>query len=85
MIVDVHAHYHPRAYGEALARLPGRTRGRGFAGGNQPVTDDAAHIESRLQMMDEAGVGMQILSPAAGWAPYSGHKAASVEAARIAN
>jgi len=85
MIVDVHAHYHPRAYEEAMARLPGRTRASGFAGGRQPITDDEAHVQTRLQMMDEAGVGMQVLSPAAGWAPYSADQSASVEAARIGN
>lgn len=36
-------------------------------------------------MMDAAGVGVQVLSPAAGWAPYSEDESASVEAARIAN
>jgi predicted TIM-barrel fold metal-dependent hydrolase len=69
-----------------LARLPERAgSARGFAGGTHPVTDDAAHIAARLQMMDEAGVGMQVLSPAAGWAPYSGDQTAAVEAARVAN
>lgn len=85
MIVDVHAHYHPRAYDEALARLPDRPHGAGFAGGRHPVTDDEAHVQARLQMMDEAGVGTQVLSPAAGWAPYSSNEAAAVEAARIGN
>src|SRR5258707_14141624 len=85
MIVDVHAHYHPRAYHEALGRMPGWGRGGGFASGQQPVTDDAAHVQTRLGMMDEAGVGVQVLSPAAGWAPYSPDEAASTEAARIGN
>jgi predicted TIM-barrel fold metal-dependent hydrolase len=85
MIVDVHAHYHPRAYHEALGRMPGWGRGGGFASGQQPVTDDAEHVRTRLGMMDEAGVGMQVLSPAAGWAPYSTDEAASTEAARIGN
>src|ERR1041384_6608561 len=86
MIVDVHAHYHPRAYQQALARLPERAGGgRGFAGGSHPVTDDAAHVATRLQMMDDAGVGVQILSPAAGWAPYSADANAAVDAARVAN
>src|SRR5439155_26140306 len=85
MIVDVHAHYHPRSYDEALSRLADRTRGAGFAGGRQPGTDDEAHVQTRLQMMDEAGVGIQVLSPAAGWAPYSEDSAAAVEAARIVN
>ena len=85
MIVDVHAHYHPRAYDEALSRLPGRSRGTGFAGGRHPVTDEEAHVQTRVQMMDDAGVGVQVLSPAAGWAPYSEDKTGAVEAARIGN
>jgi predicted TIM-barrel fold metal-dependent hydrolase len=85
MIVDLHAHYHPRVYEQALARFPGRSRGSGFSGGSSPVTDDEAHVQTRLQMMDDAGVGVQVLSPAAGWAPYSDDEALSVEAARIAN
>ncbi len=85
MIVDLHAHYHPRVYAEALGRFPGRTRGGGFSGPNSPVTDDEAHIQTRLQMMDDAGVGVQVLSPAAGWAPYAEDEALSVEAARTVN
>ena len=84
MIVDVHAHYHPRAYNEALDRIAGRSLG-GFAGGVHPDTDDEAHIEQRLQMMDDAGVGMQVRSPAAGRAPYAQDEAAAVDAAQICN
>jgi predicted TIM-barrel fold metal-dependent hydrolase len=85
VILDVHAHYHPRAFAEALARMPSHGRPSGFAAGGQPVTDDQAHIETRLEMMDDAGVSLQVLSPAAGWAPYSEDAAASTEAARISN
>jgi predicted TIM-barrel fold metal-dependent hydrolase len=85
VIVDVHAHYHPRAYEAALARMPNRARASGFAAGQQPVTDDQSHIETRLAMMDDAGVGVQVLSPAAGWAPYSEDAASAIEAARIGN
>ncbi|MFN8555997.1 MAG: amidohydrolase family protein [Dehalococcoidia bacterium] len=84
MIVDVHAHYHPRAYNAALDRLTGRSLG-GFGGGVHPDTDDEAHIESRLQMMEAAGVGLQALSPAAGRAPYGRDEAPAVEAAQIVN
>jgi predicted TIM-barrel fold metal-dependent hydrolase len=85
MIVDAHAHYHPRAYEEALARMPRRGRASGFAGGHQPVTDDEAHVRTRLDMMDEAGVRLQVLSPAAGWAPYSEDESAASRAAAIGN
>src|ERR1700693_117075 len=71
MIVDVHAHYHPRAFHEALARMPGFGGGSGFAAGSQPVTDAEAHIQARLEMMADAGVSLQVLSPAAGWGPHS--------------
>jgi len=36
-------------------------------------------------MMDEAGVGLQVLSPAAGWAPYSDDEGSAVAAAVIGN
>jgi predicted TIM-barrel fold metal-dependent hydrolase len=85
MIVDVHAHYHPRAYQEALGRMPGWARGGGFAGGQQVVTDDQDQVRTRLAMMDQAGVGIQVLTPAAGWAPYSADEVASTDAARIGN
>src|ERR1051326_5065325 len=84
MIVDVHAHYHPRAYHEALSRMPGWGGGGPFAAGRH-VTDDPAQVAARLEMMDQAGVGVQVLSPAAGWAPYSEDEAASTAAARIGN
>jgi predicted TIM-barrel fold metal-dependent hydrolase len=83
MIVDVHAHYHPRAFTEALARLEHRGRPGGFAG--HPDTDDEAHVQTRLEMMEDAGVGMQVLSPAAGRAPYGQDETAAVDAARIGN
>lgn len=84
MIIDIHAHYHPRAFDEALARLYGREPRR--AGGpGHPDTDDEAHIAERLRMMDEAGVGVQVLSPAAGRAPYGVDEDAATEAARIVN
>ena len=70
MIVDVHAHYHPRPYIEALERAGVVRAGRGGMGGH-PDTDDEAHIQKRLEMMEHAGVGMQVLSPAAGRAPYA--------------
>ncbi len=50
MIVDVHAHYHPRAYNEALARAGVvRAGGGGMAG--HPDTDDEEHIQQRLHWM----------------------------------
>jgi predicted TIM-barrel fold metal-dependent hydrolase len=86
VITDLHAHFHPAAFREALARMPDWGRGRGgFAGGRLPDTDAPEHIQARLEMMAAAGVGQQILSPAAGWAPYSVDGAAATNAARVAN
>lgn len=82
MIVDVHAHYHPHAYNEAVSKLYGRTV-RGFD--PHPDTDDEAHIEARLRLMEEAGVRMQVLSPAAGRAPYGENEADAIAAARLGN
>ncbi len=84
MIVDVHAHYHPRAYNEALSRVTGRPAA-GFAMAPHPDTDDPGHVERRLEMMDEAGVGVQVISPAAGRAPYAADEAGAVDAARTCN
>src|SRR5437867_9465601 len=84
MIVDVHAHYHPRAYNEALARAGVVPVGGGGMAGH-PDTDDAEHIQQRLEMMQQAGVGMQVLSPAAGRAPYATNETAAVAAARLGN
>src|ERR687887_2829594 len=84
MIVDVHAHYHPRAYNEAIERA-GVVRAGGGSMAGHPDTDDEAHIQKRLEMMEEAGVGLQVLSPAAGRAPYAKDQTAAVEAARLRN
>jgi len=83
MIVDVHAHYHPRSYMEALAAI-----GTGRGGGNygkHPETDDEAQIQGRLELMAQAGVGLQVLSPAAGRAPYAKDEAGAVAAAKLGN
>jgi 6-methylsalicylate decarboxylase len=85
MIVDVHAHYHPSAYRDALARFPTFRQAGGFAGGRLPDTDLAEHVQARLDMMDAAGATLQVLSPAAGWAPYCADEALATDAARIIN
>ncbi len=83
MIIDVHAHYHPTAYLDALAGM-GIPVTRGGLNAH-PVTESEADIEARLRSMDEAGVGLQVLSPAAVHAPYSSDEAAAVAAARLIN
>jgi len=83
VIIDPHAHYHPRAYMDAIAELPGVRRGGAFA--PHPDTDTDEHIAERLEHMAQAGVGLQVLSPAANRSPYSPDEAASVAAARLVN
>ena len=83
MIVDVHAHHHPKAYTAALAPLYGGVDRGGF--GPHPDTDEEAHLDARLALMEEAGVGLQVLSPAAGRAPYGADEHACVHAARVGN
>jgi predicted TIM-barrel fold metal-dependent hydrolase len=83
MIVDVHAHYHPRPFTEALAPLyPGADVG-GFS--PHPDTDRDAHVEARLALMESAGVGLQVLSPAARRAPYGADEQLAVRAAQLGN
>jgi predicted TIM-barrel fold metal-dependent hydrolase len=84
MLVDVHAHHSPAAYTEAMARLAGAERPRGWDSLNLPHTDSAAHITRRLEMMDEAGVQMQVLSHGI-MAPYVRVEADALEAARACN
>ena len=69
MIVDVHAHYFPKEYNDLLLRIGGRS----LPEAARPATarpmrdDDPAGIAARLQQMDEAGVQLQVLSPAASY------------------
>ena len=83
MIVDVHAHHHPRPYTDALAALYPGTNFRRC--GPHPDTDDEEDVAARLALMDAAGVGLQVLSPAAGRAPYGGDERAATAAARLVN
>jgi hypothetical protein len=84
MIVDVHAHYFPKAYTDLLLRIGGRS----LPEAARPRTarpmreDDPAGIQARLQQMDEAEVQMQVLSPAAS-PPYADKEADAVEAALL--
>ncbi len=82
MIIDVHGHFHPRAFNEALQNID---TARVYLGWGHPDTDTEEHIQTRLEMMDEAGVSMQVLSPMAGRAPYSHDESAAVTAARLIN
>ena len=86
MIIDIHAHYHPRAYNSAISSFAENGGVANPGGmGRHPDTDDEADIARRLEMMADAGVSMQVLSPAARRAPYSRDEAAAVAAARLVN
>ena len=86
MIVDLHAHYFPKDYNAILLRIGGRS----LPEAARPITarpmrkDDLAGIATRLKQMDEAGVQLQVLSPAAS-PPYAEKEADAVEAARLIN
>ena len=86
MIVDVHAHYFPKAYNEILLRIGGRSlpeAARALTA--RPLRhDEPSSIATRLEQMDDAGVRMQVLSPAAS-PPYAEREADAVEAARLLN
>jgi hypothetical protein len=63
MIVDIHAHYFPKAYNEMLLRIGGRS----LPEMARPLTarpmreDDPSDIPTRLERMHDAGVGLQEL------------------------
>src|SRR5262245_12638392 len=86
MIVDVHAHYFPKEYNDLLLRIGGRSLPEAArAMTARPMrNDDLAGIAVRLAQMDEAGVRMQVLSPAAS-PPYADKEVDAVEAARLIN
>ena len=92
MIVDVHAHYSTSAYLPMLAQL---ATASGMVSGSQVRTPEASQmfammsdqpgmIDHRMQMMEDAGVARQILSPGS-MAPYASDLKLAVEAARVLN
>lgn len=78
MITDVHAHYLPPEYVQRLAHLS-----RSPARGTPPRNVELTEVEKRLEMMDEASVIRQILSPMQG--PYLQDESGAAEAAKVLN
>lgn len=78
MRVDVHAHLYPAAYRAVMQRLGGETT-------RYPLGGDAQdELDARFEMMDNAGVDLQVLSVSS-QLPYFDREADAVEGARAAN
>lgn len=93
MIIDVHTHYLPRSYRpmlETLTALSGaRTTPRATPTAEarrmfEAMSDEPGMIDQRLDMMNDAGVERQILSPGS-MAPYAADSQLAVDAARMLN
>ena len=85
MICDVHAHYIPKKFsdfiGDRFTPAIGVPNPTGIA--RHPVSDSAADIQGRLELMDAAGVETQILSPHR--QPYLPDEAECVRALHLLN
>src|SRR5215207_7391501 len=79
-MIDVHCHYYPERYAELIGRLSGTNQPR-F---RHPTTDAPDQIATRLALMDEAGVQVQVLCPSSSY-PYFEREADALEAARLCN
>ena len=79
-MIDVHCHYYSERYTQLMTRLSGPHQPR-F---RHPTTDAAEHITAHLELMDLAGVRMQVLCPSSNY-PYFEREADAVEAARVCN
>jgi aminocarboxymuconate-semialdehyde decarboxylase len=79
--IDFHAHYWPGRYLDQLERC-------GLDASYQRkqlyASDAQDDVRRRIQMMDDAGVDMQIISPG-GPMPYFAEEESAVESARVAN
>jgi len=81
--IDIHGHIFPNAYLDLLDRLGGGGTGTHIAR-IVPGSGSPDELESRFQLMDRAGVKMQVLSPAPQF-PYFEKKESAIEASRFIN
>ncbi len=85
MICDVHAHYTPKNFsafmGDRFASPTHLAVKRGLA--RHPFSDTTEDIEGRFRLMDDAGVGIQVLSP--NHPPYLPDEAEGVKAVQMLN
>lgn len=93
MITDMHAHYFPTSYRPMLETLTEMSRtatppaAKSAPDGRQAIaamSDEPGIIDQRIDMMDDAGVERQILSPGS-MAPYARDSRLAVEAAHSLN
>jgi aminocarboxymuconate-semialdehyde decarboxylase len=78
MRIDVHAHYYPDKYIGSVSRLRGETNFRIRAPGA------AVTLEQRVELLDKAGIRVQVLSVGA-QQPYCADVKEAVSAARLGN
>jgi 6-methylsalicylate decarboxylase len=78
MRVDVHAHLYPAAYRAVMQRLGGETT-------RYPLgSDEQEELDARFEMMDGAGVDLQVLSVSSAL-PYFDREPDAIDGARAAN
>ncbi|MGH9678818.1 MAG: amidohydrolase family protein, partial [Candidatus Acidiferrales bacterium] len=81
--IDIHGHIYPNEYLDMLDRLGGSPTGTHIAR-IAKGSGSKEELEARFQMMDRAGVKMQVLS-CAPQLPYFEKKESAVQAARFIN
>src|SRR4051794_13679873 len=80
MRIDVHGHYFPTDYLDYLAEYGSPELGRGA----RVAPGASLSIAERLALLDEVGIGLQVLSTASSM-PYLADESHAVTAARLAN